>query len=409
MNELCFCSAAYGGWGIVRVGTLVPESHMLFACAYSCGRHNAIGAAQHGYREQISYMYIDEADLSLGILDEDLNQAVEEILEMNEKAPKVILLFVSCVLYMAGFDWESAIAQLSERFPQIRFQACMMNPVASDRQVAPALAMQNSLCELWDTTGTQRNTLNLIGSYVSLDPQSEIFPVLRACGIEDVLHWSEMKTYDEYKQMGASRYNLVLRPEGNYAAQRLKERMDYRFVPVSYGVDQVDAQYEQIFDMLGKRVDLEPYREKARAAIARAREVVGGRRIAVGASATCRPYSMALALLESGFEVSDIFTGGCSAYEKEARDTLRAQYPQVVMHDIFSPENVKQVGAMGSADIAVGYSAGYHTGAPIVVNMMTDEGMFGYRAIELLMEKLIDSVQHPCALEAMIESYGLIV
>ena len=129
----------------------------------------------------------------------------------------------------------------------------------------------------------------------------------------------------------------------------------------------------------------------------------------MGASATCRPYSMALALIEEGFTVSDIFTGGCSAYEREAMEMIREKYPHVVMHDIFAPENVRKVGRMGSADVAIGYSAGYHTGAPIVVNMMTDEGMFGYRAIELLMEKLIDSVENPCALEAMIESYGLIV
>ncbi|MBQ2697682.1 MAG: oxidoreductase, partial [Clostridia bacterium] len=211
-------------------------------------------------------------------------------------------------------------------------------------------------------------------------------------------------------KMGASRWNLVLRPEGTYAAKCLAPRMDYRFVPVSYGLKQVDQQYEEIFEMLGKRTDLTPYRKKAEEAVAKALEAVGGRRIAVGASAVCRPYSLALALREYGFVVSDVFTGGgVASYEQEAYETLLRDYPDTAFHSIFSPENVRQVGRMGSAEIAIGYSAGYHTGAPIVVDQMTDEGMFGYRGIARLMEKLCQSIAHPQALEAMIESYGLIV
>lgn len=410
MKELCFCSSAYGGWGIVRVGTLVPESHMLFLCPYSCGRHNAVGALQHGYRQQISYMFIDETDLSLGVTEEDVFRAVEEVLEVAEKRPKVILLFFSCVLYMAGFDWDGAVENLSKRFPDVRFQACMMNPVASDRQVAPALSMQHSLCQLWDTEGERKNTLNLIGNYVSLPPENELFEVLSQCGVEKVLHWSEMPTYEEYKEMGKSRWNLVLRPEGKYAADQLQPLMDYRFVPVSYDLDQIDAQYAAIFDMMGKQVDLTPWRERALAAVEKARAAVGSRSIAVGASATCRPYSMALALRKYGFRVSDVFTGGgCAAYEQESYDTLCRDYPNTQFHSIFAPENVRTIGHMGAADIAIGYSAGYHTGAPIVVDLMTDEGMFGYHGVVCLMERLCRSIENPQALEVMIESYGLIV
>ena len=63
MDNLCFCSAAFGSWGIVRLGSLVPECKMLFVCPYSCGRHNSIGAIKHGYKDRISYLFIDEKDI----------------------------------------------------------------------------------------------------------------------------------------------------------------------------------------------------------------------------------------------------------------------------------------------------------------------------------------------------------
>ena len=270
--------------------------------------------------------------------------------------------------------------------------------------------MQHSLCQLWDTEGERKNTLNLIGNYVSLPPENELFEVLAQCGVEKVLHWSEMPTYEEYKEMGKSRWNLVLRPEGKYAADQLQPLMDYRFVPVSYDLDQIDAQYAAIFDMMGKQVNLTPWRERALAAVEKARVAVGSRSIAVGASATGRPYSMAMALRKYGFHVSDVFTGGgCAAYEQESYDTLCRDYPNTQFHSIFAPENVRTIGHMGAADIAIGYSAGYHTGAPIVVDLMTDEGMFGYHGVVCLMERLCRSIENPQALEVMIESYGLIV
>ena len=47
-------------------------------------------------------------------------------------------------------------------------------------------------------------------------------------------------------------------------------------------------------------------------------------------------------------------------------------------------------------------------GAESVVDLLGDEGMFGYYGIELLMNLLIESVSHPKDLRKMIEAYGLV-
>ena len=78
-------------------------------------------------------------------------------------------------------------------------------------------------------------------------------------------------------------------------------------------------------------------------------------------------------------------------------------------HDIHDPAAADAVGKTGSAEIAIGYSAGYYSGAKHVVDLMIDEGMFGYGGLCRLMQMLRQAVESTSSVEAMIESYGLII
>ena len=409
MEGLCFCSAAYGGWGIVRVGTLVPESHSLFICPFSCGRHNAVGAELHGYRDRLSYLFIDEKDIALGTIPEDIMDAVTEILAEKTVRPKVILLYFSCVLYMSGFDWNAISDDLIEMYPDISFQICLMNPIAVDGKKPPALTMHQSLCDLWGNSQEKDNGLNLLGCYVPPPAESELYNVLEKCGIVPVRHFTFAESFEKYLEMSRSSYNLVVRPEGTLAAKSRAAEMKTVFTPITYDLDQIKDQYGSIFNMIGEQTDLAPFLSDAENSIGEALKQVERRKIAVGSSAVCRPFSLARALMKYGFLVSDVFTEGCPAYEKESFDYLRENCSDIVFHDIHSPDNYRNIGQIGSADIAIGYSAGYYTGAASVVDLVSDEGMFGFHGVKTLMEKLDSAVTDPRSLEPMIESYGLIV
>ena len=78
-------------------------------------------------------------------------------------------------------------------------------------------------------------------------------------------------------------------------------------------------------------------------------------------------------------------------------------------HDIHNPEAVDMIGRIGSAEIAIGYSAGYYCGVNHVVDLMIDEEMFGYGGLCRLMQMLRQAVESTSSVEAMIESYGLII
>ena len=406
MDKLCFCSAAFGSWGIVRLGTLVPECHMLFVCPYSCGRHNSIGAVQHGYKDKISYLFIDEKDLALGTIEEDIHNAVGDICNSLSKKPKVMLIYFSCVLYMSGLDFDACIAQLNEKCKGITFCACMMNPVAGDTKRPPVPAMISTLCSLFDVKSSKTNTVNLLGCYSKLDSENELASVLFECGAGDLLHFTDTDTFENYKKMGESCLNIVIRPEGLLAAKDMQKDIPYLFLPVSYDIEEVKRQYAEIFDFFGKTADISGYIKKAEESIKKTKEMIGSAKIAISSSAVCRPFSLARALLRSGFNVTDVFYETCPFFETQAKNEIA---DKVTFHDVHDPGYAQRIGSTGDADIAIGYTAGYYTGSEHTADLMIDEGMFGFGGIIRLMQLIIDAAKAKSDVKSMIDAYGLIV
>ena len=64
-ETLRYVSPGHGGWGLVRIGALIPESYLLFVSPFACGRHGALGGVLNGIKDKASFLYIDEADIVL--------------------------------------------------------------------------------------------------------------------------------------------------------------------------------------------------------------------------------------------------------------------------------------------------------------------------------------------------------
>ena len=60
-GTLTYTSPAHGGWGVARMGQLLPESYQLFAGPAACGRHGALSACLQGRKDTIAYLYLSEA------------------------------------------------------------------------------------------------------------------------------------------------------------------------------------------------------------------------------------------------------------------------------------------------------------------------------------------------------------
>ena len=66
---------------------------------------------------------------------------------------------------------------------------------------------------------------NILGFFSSIDKNSELFQVLGHLGINQVKQVARCSTMDEFLEMGAANFNILLHPEARKAAVSLQERL----------------------------------------------------------------------------------------------------------------------------------------------------------------------------------------
>ena len=406
-----YCSPAHGGWGVVRVAMLVPESYQLFVCPSACGRHGALGAIEHGNKERLSYLYIDEADIVSGSYEDLILEGVDALLEALEEMPKAMFIFVSCLDDLLGTDHVAILDVLNKKYP-IKFQVGHMNPITNGSKTPPPVTLQRKMYELIEGQGGKAETLNLLGNFVPLEENNELFDVLGQLGIKEIKHISEQKTFKAFEEMGESKYSLVLRPEAKVAAEDMKRhnKINYRFLPVSYDMEVIAEQYKEIIEMINQdvTVDFTAMQEEAKACIEKAKGVIGDFPIIIGNSAVCRPFNLAKALISYGFNVQKVYADDVVSFEKESFEWLKANAPQVEIISALNHNRINRVEEEQDC-IAIGYNAAYIEKSKHVVDLIQDEHMFGYRGIVKLMDMMTKCYLEPMALKEIIEKYGLVV
>ncbi|MEM1484157.1 nitrogenase component 1 [Oscillospiraceae bacterium PP1C4] len=412
-NTLHYSSPAHGDWGVVRVGMLAPESFQLFVCPFACGRHGAIGAIKQGFKDRLAYLYISQSDIISGY-DDQIFEAVEQLLCNLYPCPKVFFIFVSCLDDLIGTDHEALVETLSGRFPNIHFRVCHMNPISLDSELPPPVSIQNNLYSLLETLGEQDAGINSIGNLVAISPESELHYFLKLLGVKKLRHISKYQTFLDYQEMACSRGNLVLSPAGLQAAQQMQERLGtpYLFEPVSYSIEAIEKAYSRIARFLRseEEIYLDFSREKDQAvkAIQSAREKIGNIPIIVDASAVMLPFGLARALLEYGFTVARVEAQKCIPIDRENMEWLSANHPEV---DVQQPQHHQAVlfDRRLKDSVAIGIDGAYLAGSRYVVDLFGDEGMFGFYGICKLMARLEQAVEAPADLEQLINGYGLVV
>ena len=361
-GSLEYTCPSHGGWGMVRIGMLIPECHQLFVCPSACGRHGALGAIQQGFKDRLSYLYLEESDIISGY-DNAIGEAVEELLKRLPKTPKVILIFVSCLDDLIGTDGDAVIEELSVRFPDIRFRMGHMNPISTDSDEPPLVTTWKSVYSLMEWNGNLRKpAINMIGNYVPIHKDSELLEVMKALGVE-VHHIGNYNTYEELKDMGNHYLNLLLSSKVEKVGQLLERTQKIKYLNghITYDFREIRENYRALFEKLEeialengnkelegmeekfiykKALDVEvenaeknkntildgmssekissekmqlvakiltEAEKKAKEAIAKAKEVVGEREIYVDYSAFGKPLEAAKFLKEQGFHVRRVY------------------------------------------------------------------------------------------------------
>lgn len=408
-KTLHYVSPAHGGWGMVRIAALIPESHQLFVSPFACGRHGALGGILNGVKERISYLYIDEADIVSGHYENLIPDAVEELFAALPKKPKVLSIFVSCLDDLLGTDHVALNARLSELHPDVRFLTCHMNPLKTDTPIPPGIGIQNSIYSLLDKSEEKDRALNLIGNNPPLRKECELFQFMSDNGIQ-IRHITDYEKFEDFQDMAKSSVNLVLSPTAVYASGLMTENLGIPAIEAihTYDLDEIAVRYDALAKHFDISIDYTAQRAEADAALEQAKEKIGAMPIAIDYQAVRKPFTLAKVLLEYGFNVTFIMTDGVKNIEKAAAEYVKEQYPHVeivnaVHHDLVNSP-IRDGGYL-----CIGFDCAYATGSQKVLNIMEDEGLFGYDGVKTLMEMLVAANEEQADLKEMIEEAKLII
>ncbi|NMA69465.1 MAG: nitrogen fixation protein NifE [Desulfitobacterium sp.] len=379
--------------GRPKISLRVPESHSLHVCPAACGRRIGLRSLNNGEADYSSFLYITEADVISGDYENMVADTIEELMEVLTPPPKAFLIHVNCIDDFLGTDEEALLVELRDRFKDLHFTICHINPIASQDLVAPGARKQDRLYSLLDRSSEQEASVNLIGNFVSPDTKGELFTLLKEWGIPIVRQIHALNSYDEFQRMAAARYNLVLMSMGRYTAQQMEKRLDipYLDMPVSYDLNEVEKCYHALALVLGVvPKGWEGYRREAEAAIASCRKKLRNTPLLIDSSAAMRPFAMAKALQGYGFKIAAIFiTHGKDEdmaerqwlieHSPETRIIWGGRYDTVISHDL--PADA----------VAIGFDVAYTLKSPRFVDLQRDETLFGFHGIRTLMEKIAEA------------------
>lgn len=408
-KTLQYVSPAHGGWGMVRIGALVPESHQLFVAPFACGRHGALGGEVNGIKDRISYLYIDESDIVSGHYEHLIPDAVEELFETLEKRPKVLLIFVTCLDDLLGTDHDQLERRLSEQFPDVEFRSCHMNPISHDTKFPPGITLQNTLYSLLPKEDVKEDAINLIGNNVAVNKECELFKMVEPYGYK-INHISDFDTFAGFQTMSKSKGNLVLSPVAKYASSTMEKNLGIEPLLAyhTYDMTEIEEFYGALSSQLNLTFDYAQYKEEAMAAVEEARNIIGQHPIAIDYQAVRKPFTLAKALMEYGFCVELVMTDDVKSIEKDAYEYITEHYKEIqvtnaVHHDMVKHENEDR------DYLCIGFDCGYATNAKRVVDLKEDETLFGFYGIKELMSMMVKAYENQVNLHDIIEEAGLIV
>ncbi len=410
-STMHYVSASHGGWGIVRIAALVPESYLLFVCPFACGRHTALGSVDNGIKDRVSYLFIAEADIISGDYEQMIIDNVETLFEALPKRPKVLFTFTACIDDLLGTDHNAINAELSRLYPDVKFRHCKMNPVSLDSKLPPGITLNMNMYSLLTKTGKKDKIVNIVGNNVTLPETCDLKQILGEKGYK-VYNISDFETFEEFEHMADASLNIVAGPIALRAAQEMEKNLDIPYLKafVNYDPEELERFYQQLSDLLGEDfvTPSHKYHDAAIEKVQKTQEIIGDYPIAIDYQAVLKPCSLGVTMAKYGFHVGMIATDGIAGHEKESHEKLLEINPNVLIENPLS-HNAVRFPHEGEPYLCIGFDCGYMTGSDKVANIMQDEGLYGYDGLIRIMDALVAAFRGGSDVNTMIKEAKLII
>ena len=222
------------------------------------------------------------------------------------------------------------------------------------------------------------------------------------------------KTYDEFLTMSRSSLNLLFHKAGMKAAKDLEIRLKqpYLMMRPGYVYEEIDADLAALSERIGIPAPSAEEKEKLRAAAeqaaADAAAVLKGTPVSVDGTAVDCPLGLCVYLLEHGFRVETLFVDNFTEPE-EVFMKLRSLKPDLKVYSALN-WNMRQKERGWQPDgakiVAIGQRAAYFHDTNYFVDLVNNDGMYGYRGIVRLMELLTEAFREEKDMRRLIQIKG---
>lgn len=382
-SGLEYASPARGTWNIVHTGMLIPEAHEIFVCAASCLRGVVLTAAEMGAAHRFSTVEIKENNLLDGDMEYHVIDGVSDILERLPKKPPVVLVYTSCVHHFAGCDLGMIYDTLRDRFPDIDFVDCYMNPIMRKSGLTPDQLMRSRLYFPLKPRPIRKGTVSIIGNDLPSNEDNDLMVLLKENGFR-IHEITSCKTYEEYQQMAESEFNICYYPAAVAGCKMLSERLGNTsvYVPFSFDFAEIDAGFSALAEKLGILLqDSTAKRQACIDALSETLDLIGSTPIAIDYTYSPRPLGLAKLLLDHGFNVQRVYLDAVTGEEKKVFEDLQAQYPTLELFPTVHASMRFLAQKEPSDYLAIGQKAAHFLNTPHFVNVVEGGGMLGYQAV----------------------------
>lgn len=400
---------ARGTWNIVHTGFLVPECHEVFVCAANCLRGVVLTAAEMGTIGQFSTVTIKENNVLDGNMEELLIDGVTSIIKKLKKKPRAILVYTSCIHHFMALDLDLCYKTLRKRFPKIKFTDCYMNPIMRKSGMTPDELMRRQLYSLIDKNDKKDNGINILGNNYATDESSDLVRLIRSSKykLRDITY---CKTFDEYEEMGKSRFNIAYLGVAKKGLYDISNKLDQEaiFLPISYDSSTIKSHLKTLADTINVDINKFDFREdEALTKLKEAKKVIGNTAIAIDYTFTPATLSLAKLLLDYGFNVKKIFID--SIGEKEILDEIKKKYSDrdIMFYPTVNVAMRKNDREQAEKYLALGQKAAYFTNTNYFVNEVECGGHYGFDGIKRLAENMIDANAKEKNASILIQKKGL--
>lgn len=223
-SKLEYNSPVHGNWNIVHTGMQVPESIQIYVCAENCMRGVVLTAAEMNASDRFSYVIVEQKDVLYSNLDDLTIEGVTDVLNKRGDHPKAVLLFTVCLHHFLGSNLKYIYRKLEERFPDICFIRCYMDPIMQKHSLTPDQKLRKAMYDMLPVCEAEEKSVSVFGSDFALNESSDIKRLLKRYGYT-MRELPACNTWQELLEMSKGRLFINCYPAGKYGMEAQARRL----------------------------------------------------------------------------------------------------------------------------------------------------------------------------------------